>query len=40
MAVDVINVATQQGIARVQVDDPIEAVHEAMWTPEYLPIER
>ena len=23
-----------------QVDDPIEAVHEAMWTPEYLPIKR
>ena len=30
----------RQGIARVQVDDPIEAVHEAMWQPEYLPIER
>ena len=25
-------------IAQVQVDDPIEAVHEAMWQPEYLPI--
>ena len=40
VAVDVINTATAQGIARVQVDDPIEAVHEAMWTPEYLPIKR
>ena len=40
VAVDVINVATAQGIAHVQVDDPIEAVHEAMWTPEYLPIQR
>ena len=40
VAVDVVNTATAQGIARVQVDDPIEAVHEAMWTPEYLPIKR
>jgi malate dehydrogenase (oxaloacetate-decarboxylating) len=40
VAVDVVNVATAQGLARVQVDDPIEAVHEAMWSPEYLPIER
>ncbi len=40
VAVDVINTATAQGIAQVQVDDPIEAVHEAMWTPEYLPIKR
>lgn len=40
VAVDVINVATAQGIARVAVEDPIEAVHEAMWTPEYLTIQR
>ena len=40
VAVDVINTATAQGIAQVQVDDPIEAVHEAMWSPEYLPIQR
>ena len=40
VAVDVVNTATAQGIAQVQVDDPIEAVHEAMWTPEYLPIKR
>ncbi len=40
VAVDVINTATAAGIARVEVDDPIEAVHEAMWTPEYLPITR
>jgi malate dehydrogenase (oxaloacetate-decarboxylating) len=38
VAVDVINTATAAGIAQVQVDDPIEAVHEAMWQPEYLPI--
>ena len=40
VAVDVINTAMAAGIARVQVDDPIEAVHEAMWKPEYLPIKR
>jgi malate dehydrogenase (oxaloacetate-decarboxylating) len=40
VAVDVVNTALGQGIARVQVDDPIEAVHEAMWNPEYLPIAR
>ena len=38
VAVDVINAATAAGIAQVQVDDPVEAVHEAMWQPEYLPI--
>ena len=38
VAVDVINAANAAGIAQVQVDDPIEAVHEAMWQPEYLPI--
>ena len=40
VAVDVINTAMAAGIARVQVDDPIEAVHEAMWKPQYLPIKR
>jgi malate dehydrogenase (oxaloacetate-decarboxylating) len=40
VAVDVIDTATAAGIARVQVDDPIEAVHEAMWKPKYLPIKR
>ena len=40
VAVDVVNTAIAAGIARVQVSDPIEAVHEAMWQPEYLPIER
>jgi malate dehydrogenase (oxaloacetate-decarboxylating) len=38
VAVDVVNTATAAGIARVQVTDPIQAVHEAMWEPEYLPI--
>ena len=40
VAVDVVNTATAAGIARVQVADPIEAVHEAMWQPEYLPIKQ
>jgi malate dehydrogenase (oxaloacetate-decarboxylating) len=40
VAVDVVNTATAAGIARVQVADPIESVHEAMWQPTYLPIER
>ena len=40
VAVDVVNTATAAGIAQVQVSDPIEAVHEAMWEPEYLPIKQ
>lgn len=40
VAVDVVNTATAAGIARVEVTDPIESVHEAMWQPEYLPISR
>jgi len=38
VAVDVINTATAAGIARVAVDDPIQAVRDAMWSPAYLPI--
>ena len=38
VAVDVVRVAMTEGIAKVRVEDPIQAVHEAMWTPEYLPI--
>ena len=40
VAVDVVNTAIAAGIAQVQVTDPIEAVHEAMWEPEYLPIKQ
>jgi len=40
VAVDVIAAATEDGIARVQVDDPIDAVRAAMWQPTYLPIAR
>jgi malate dehydrogenase (oxaloacetate-decarboxylating) len=38
VAVDVVDAAQAAGITRVQVDDPIQAVHDAMWWPEYLPI--
>ncbi len=40
VAVDVVNTAIAQGIAQVEIDDAIEAVHEAMWTADYLPIKR
>lgn len=35
VAVDVVKAATTAGLARQQVSDPIEAVHTAMWEPEY-----
>ena len=40
VAVDVIEAAIEAGVARVEVDDPIDAVQQAMWSPDYLPIER
>jgi malate dehydrogenase (oxaloacetate-decarboxylating) len=36
VAVDVVETASSAGINRVAVDDPIQAVHDAMWRPEYL----
>ena len=39
VAVDVILAAQRAGLARASVDDPIEAVLEAMWDPTYLPIQ-
>jgi malate dehydrogenase (oxaloacetate-decarboxylating) len=38
VAVEVIKAATEAGVARVKVDDPIGAVQRAMWSPEYVPI--
>ena len=35
VAVAVVEAAVAGGVARVQPDDPIEAVHEAMWSPDY-----
>jgi malate dehydrogenase (oxaloacetate-decarboxylating) len=38
VAENVVRTAMAAGIARKRVDDPVQAVHEAMWMPEYLPI--
>lgn len=35
VAVEVVKAAAAGGLARVQVDDVVEAVHEAMWEPAY-----
>lgn len=35
VAVEVVKTAMATGVARVQVADPIEAVQEAMWSPQY-----
>jgi malate dehydrogenase (oxaloacetate-decarboxylating) len=35
VAVAVVESAIEQGLAREVPDDPIEAVHEAMWHPVY-----
>ena len=39
VAVEVIRAAMDEGVARVDLADPIEAVQEAMWVPEYARIE-
>lgn len=39
VAVAVVEAATKDGLAEAQVDDPVEAVAEAMWQPEYPRIE-
>lgn len=39
VAVEVIKAATEAGVARVEVDDPIGAVEMAMWSPDYPPID-
>jgi malate dehydrogenase (oxaloacetate-decarboxylating) len=38
VAVEVIKTAASQGVARVEIDDPIEAVQKAMWSPDYATI--
>ncbi|MGB7860683.1 MAG: NAD-dependent malic enzyme [Acidimicrobiia bacterium] len=35
VAVEVVKTAIAQGVARVEVKDPIEAVQQAMWAPQY-----
>lgn len=39
VAVAVATVAAEQGLARVELTNPIQQVHEAMWQPEYPRIE-
>jgi malate dehydrogenase (oxaloacetate-decarboxylating) len=38
VAVDVINVALSQGVAGASIDNPVEAVRQAAWWPEYRPV--
>jgi malate dehydrogenase (oxaloacetate-decarboxylating) len=39
VAVAVAKAAMDDGLAQRQLDDPIQQVHQAMWQPEYLPVE-
>jgi malate dehydrogenase (oxaloacetate-decarboxylating) len=39
VAVAVARAAMDDGLAQRQLDDPIQQVHQAMWQPEYLPVE-
>ena len=39
VAVAVARAAAADGVAQRALDDPIQQVHQAMWQPEYLPIE-
>jgi malate dehydrogenase (oxaloacetate-decarboxylating) len=38
VALQVIKAAQEQGVARVTLDDPVEAVRQAQWWPQYCPI--
>lgn len=39
VAVAVINVAIEEGLAQVEIENPIQAVVDAMWVPEYPDVE-
>jgi malate dehydrogenase (oxaloacetate-decarboxylating) len=39
VAIAVANAAAAEGLAQVELDDPIQQVHQAMWQPEYPRIE-
>jgi malate dehydrogenase (oxaloacetate-decarboxylating) len=39
VAVAVARAAMEDGLAQRKLDDPIQQVHQAMWQPEYLPVE-
>jgi malate dehydrogenase (oxaloacetate-decarboxylating) len=38
VAVDVVRKAQEQGLATVDIDNPVEAVRKAQWSPEYRPV--
>jgi malate dehydrogenase (oxaloacetate-decarboxylating) len=39
VAIAVARAAAQEGLAQVPLDDPVHQVHQAMWRPEYPPLE-
>ncbi|ADB48921.1 NAD-dependent malic enzyme [Conexibacter woesei] len=39
VAVAVVRAALEEGLARAEIDDPVEAVREAAWWPVYRPVE-
>jgi malate dehydrogenase (oxaloacetate-decarboxylating) len=38
VAVDVVRKAQEQGLATADIDNPVEAVRKAQWSPEYRPV--
>ena len=38
VALQVAKAAQEQGVAQVKLDDPVEAVRQAQWWPEYCPV--
>ena len=38
VALAVVRCAQEEGLARVQIDDPVQAVVDAVWNPEYAKI--
>ena len=39
VAIAVARTAATDGLAQVELDDPVQQVHEAMWRPEYPSVE-
>jgi malate dehydrogenase (oxaloacetate-decarboxylating) len=39
VGLEVARTAIEQGLARAQLDDPVEAVRETAWWPVYKPVE-
>ncbi len=38
VALQVAKAAQEQGVAQAKLDDPVEAVRQAQWWPEYCPV--